>query len=239
MRDLSISLSAGDSRELRVIMQPLPTGGENAQGGRIQGRAHRSGELSLPEAEQDHSGITIEVVGAGIRTVTNQAGQFDLFLNEGSYTLELSTPNYFTLESDEINVVAGETAVLENPIALTPNPGSIIGTVLLEDEADSLSDTVVTLVNTASTATTGSTVPLRSTAWPRAPTHCEQPVTDSTLSRLAGLVVVGGRQTDAGSVSLGNFSRGIRGIATRVQWSQSLGNQRSGYRPSLWRSDDG
>ena len=135
---------------------PLPAGV-----GRISGIAHKQGQLAIDdEALRDHSGITVEVVGAGVRTVTNRLGAFDLFLNAGTYTLELSAPNYITYRVDQapvapIELEQGAEVVLETPITLQSDPGVVTGLVLLEGAQDGgHGDTVITLANTSLTTVT-------------------------------------------------------------------------------------
>jgi hypothetical protein len=128
---LEISLAPGEARQLDLSLAPLPAelGGST---GHLNGRA-------LLEAEQgqsapDHSGIIVEVTGTGVRTVTNGAGDFDLFLNEGTYDVSFTAADHVALTVDDVSVLAAMTTTVPNsPLVLAANPGSISGAVVLED----------------------------------------------------------------------------------------------------------
>ncbi len=125
------ALGTGEAVSRDVTLDPLRA--DSVGQARLSGVAYKQGELALAdEAARDHSGVTVEVEGAGLRTVTNRAGAFDLFLNPGRYTLVLTAPNHVRLVSDPIEVTAGATVTLDTPFELQSDPGAIVGVVRLE-----------------------------------------------------------------------------------------------------------
>ena len=78
---LSVNLLAGEARTIDVTLDEVQDPGDDV--GQLSGRALLAGQLALPDGERDHSGINVEVTGAGVRVTTNSAGQFDLFLRAG------------------------------------------------------------------------------------------------------------------------------------------------------------
>lgn len=132
---LAVSLVAGQERALDITLEPLPqVAGDDV--GHLFGTVVRSGQLTLPAAQQDHSGIIVEVEGTGVRAVTALSGAFDLFLAPGSYDLSLSTTGHDELVVADVVVAAGATSeVPGSPFSLVGVPGSVSGVVLLEDGA--------------------------------------------------------------------------------------------------------
>ncbi|MCC6811370.1 MAG: carboxypeptidase regulatory-like domain-containing protein [Deltaproteobacteria bacterium] len=153
IRDLL--LSAGEARDLAVELEAVPSV-LTGEVGHITGTVQKAGELALPAAAQDHSGITVEVVGVGTRTTTSSAGRFDIYLAPGTYSLGLSASNYKSETVANLVVVNGTTtAASATPIVLLANPGSISGSVTLEGAGMMANSGIaVSLDNTASTATT-------------------------------------------------------------------------------------
>ena len=96
-------IEAGEEVSREILLVPLQA--ESEQVSRITGVAFKEGQLAIEdETLRDHSGITVEVVGAGVRTVTNRAGDFDVFVNAGTYTLALTAPSYARYETAPIEL---------------------------------------------------------------------------------------------------------------------------------------
>jgi hypothetical protein len=132
---VTVTLSPGEARTLDVTLDPIPQV-ENEDAGRIFGVAQRAGQLGLPAAEQDHSGIVVEVDGTGVRAVTGLDGAFDLFLTPETYSLTFSTAGHDAATRADIEVTAGEAVEVPNsPVVLSGIPGTVTGTVALEDGA--------------------------------------------------------------------------------------------------------
>ena len=148
-------IEAGEEVSREILLVPLQAESERVS--RITGVAYKEGQLAIEdETLRDHSGITVEVVGAGVRTVTNRAGDFDIFVNAGTYTLALTSPNYERYETAPIELSSGAEVVLEEPITLQSDPGVVTGIVTLEGAGDDgHGDITVTLANTSLTAQTG------------------------------------------------------------------------------------
>ena len=174
----------------------------------VTGVVHKAGQLALPVAQQDHSGITVEVVGAGVRTVTSLAGEFDLYLNPGVYELQLTTPNYLPLSVPNVIATASTlTQIPNNPLTLSANPGSVAGTVTIEGQSSGAFGSVtVALFGGGSTQTAADGTYLLSGVAPGVYTLTvgEAGYTTQTLS---GINVQGGLQTTAPAVML-PISRG-------------------------------
>ena len=147
-------IEAGEEVSREILLVPLQA--ESEQVSRITGVAFKEGQLAIEdETLRDHSGITVEVVGAGVRTVTNRAGDFDVFVNAGTYTLALTAPSYARYETAPIELSSGAEEVLEEPITLQSDPGVVTGIVTLEGAGeDGHGDITVTLANTSLTAQT-------------------------------------------------------------------------------------
>ncbi len=121
-------LSPGEELELTVELTLLPSGTGTS--------GHLSGVI-VKQGQSDHSGVTVELPGTGIRTFTNAAGQFDLFLNPGVYDVSLSATSYRTEDVLGVNVAAGTVTTLPgSPLVLDANPGSISGVVTREGQTD-------------------------------------------------------------------------------------------------------
>lgn len=149
-------VAAGEEIVRPVALTPLRPDATGPEQARLSGVAHKMGELALDdEAARDHSGITVEVQGQGVRTVTNRAGEFDLFLNPGTYVLEISAPNHVKDQSDPIELAAGDHVRLETPFELRSDPGVVRGVVRLEGAPEGgHGDVTVGLANTGLTTTT-------------------------------------------------------------------------------------
>ena len=132
----SVTLSPGQEAVVDFVLAPLPQqAGDDV--GHLFGEVHRAGQLSLPAAEQDHAGVVVEVVGTGVRTVSNPAGAFDLFLQPGSYSLSFTTAGHTEIVVDDVEVAAGEDKlVVGSPFVLQGIPGSVRGQVRLEGGGD-------------------------------------------------------------------------------------------------------
>lgn len=127
-----VILSAGEDRVVNILLTPLPSG-LSEDTGHLTGVIHLASELHLPESKQDHSNILVEVVGQGVRTTTNPAGVFDLYLSEGDYQINLSAANHVPQNNIAVSVVQGEdTELSETPLVLASNPGTVSGRVMLE-----------------------------------------------------------------------------------------------------------
>jgi hypothetical protein len=150
------SVVAGEVVERPIELEPRRASGQAPGQARLSGVAYKQGALALAdEAARDHSGITVELEGTGLRTVTSRAGAFDFFLGAGTYTLVFSAPEHVRRTSDPIEVGVGETVTLETPFELASDPGAIVGSVLLEGAAEGgHGEVLVTLANTALTAVT-------------------------------------------------------------------------------------
>jgi hypothetical protein len=140
-----IILKAGASLREDIIL--IRTSGVDNQSGRLTGQAVLAAQLSLPQEEQDHSGILVEVEGAGIRAYTNPKGTFDLYLSGGVYSLLFSAVDHLPTRRDEVAVAAGlDNQLTESPVVLAANPGTISGVILLEGlESGNLQDSTISL----------------------------------------------------------------------------------------------
>lgn len=204
IRDLV--LEAGETRALTVSLDPIPDGGA-PDAAHITGTAQKASELALEQTLQDHSGIVVEVGDAGVRTVTNAAGRFDLFLSGGTYDLSFSATDHIARSDVRVSAAAGETTVLPEVVTLLANPGSVTGTVELEGAGvDMHGDTLVSLVGGESSTTNPdgsfviSDVP--------AGTYALRAIRDGYDTVEIGAVVVhGGRQTQVANMTL-PISRG-------------------------------
>jgi hypothetical protein len=148
-------LTAAEDRELSVVLQPVADGGEGT--GHISGVARKGAQTNQEAALQDHSGVTVEIAAAGVRTVTNAAGAFDIFILPGTYTIAFSAGDHLPTTTANVEVVAGETITLD-AITLPINPGGASGTALLEgreDDDTAHAGTIVSQVNGSATTTTG------------------------------------------------------------------------------------
>lgn len=207
-RVVELVLLAGAVERPRIELEQIPVDDRVSQG-RISGRVHRSGELSRPENERDHSGILVEVESTGIRTVTAADGSFDLFLQPGAYNVIFTTRHYNLARRNDVAVHAGETTELpDSPVVLDSNPGSVSGSVRLEGvgELGEHDDVSVTLLGGESNVTIadGSFV-ITGVA---AGTHtlvASRPGWDSVT--FPGVVVEGGRETTLPPLRL-SLSRG-------------------------------
>src|SRR5262249_28147103 len=71
-------LIAGETRTVDVEMIPL-----GADAGHIKGVARKASEVA--QASPDFSGIIVAIESAGVRTVTNVAGDYDIRIAPGTY----------------------------------------------------------------------------------------------------------------------------------------------------------
>jgi hypothetical protein len=143
-------LQPGEARNVDIVLAPLS--GDRDGTGHVTGVVQREAELARPVEAQDHGGITVEVVGSGIRTASNGEGRFDLFLLPGSYELAFSTGGHAPTTRSEVEVVANVTNEVE-PVVLPAMPGSLAGLASLEGGA-SPADVLVNVVGTGLTALT-------------------------------------------------------------------------------------
>ena len=158
-------VDGGQAVERVIKMIKIPTTLEGVDGvpsssARITGLALKAGENLLDEARQDHSNITVEVIGTGLRTVTGPKGEYDLFLNPGTYDLRFSAPNHVAEEQFDIEVEEGEEgeegeSVITRPtITLSSDPGRLTGQISLELSEDALEGIIVGLDPTGKQGTT-------------------------------------------------------------------------------------
>lgn len=203
----------GDTLNPEILLYPLPeTPGDDVA--HLTGTVQKSGELLQPEVEQDHSGILVELGDGTTRAVTNRAGRFDLFVIAGTYDLVFSAPDYNEVRVESVVAAAGETTeASEDPVVLQPNPGRISGTVLLEgvDDAMALGDTLV--------SAPGGTTDLTATDGAYLLADLPAGVYSLTITRdgyetveLPGIVVEGGRLTEAPDVTLAIARGSITGV---------------------------
>ncbi len=202
-------LEAGENRVIEIVLDALP--GELTEDvGHLTGVALKSGELALDPGLQDHSGIVVEVEDTGVRTVTNPAGEFDLFLNIGTINLIFSARNYNLTRLNSVEVIAGQTIELD-PMVLDPNPGTVAGLVSLENaEVDQHGDVIVSLLGsvTGTSAADGSYRLTDVAAGTYTLTAARDGFDTQTVT---GVVVDGGRETLAQDIFL-PISRGsVRG----------------------------
>lgn len=197
---LTFSLYPGDAREIPLTLVSL-AGFAGDEAGHVFGEVRKEAELALAEAEQDHGGAIVEVVGTGVRTVTAPDGRFDLFLRAGTYELQISAPEHATSAVPNLAVAAGEDLEVAGPVVLSANPGSLVGAVTLEGAAADGNDGVLVTVGaqTAQTAADGTfTV---SGVSPGTQTLTASKAGYRTFTR-ADVRVEGGRTVDVGAVSL-------------------------------------
>ncbi len=208
-----ITLGAGEERVLAITMDRLPDVATDTVG-QVSGIAQKSGELSLEEALQDHSGIVVEVEDAGVRTVTNALGEFDLFLNAGTYNLVFSAPHYNLARRNDVEVLAAEAIVVpDSPVVLDPNPGFVAGMVVLEGmDVDQHGGILLSLLGgaTGTTAANGSFRLTNVAAGTYTMTAAKDGFDTHTST---GIVVYGGRETQVPDIDL-PISRGS--VAGRV-----------------------
>ncbi|MCK5689761.1 carboxypeptidase regulatory-like domain-containing protein, partial [Myxococcota bacterium] len=157
-----VVLEAGEEVELQIVLDSGIVIEEQAH---LSGVAHKTSQLSLSEDLADHSGIVVEVVGMGLRTVTNMSGQFDIFLAAGTYNLSFSASNHVSAFRDDVVAVAGaDTVVPESPVVLAANPATLHGVAMMrscaanpDDEVEvEAEDAIAALVGTSFLATVDS-----------------------------------------------------------------------------------
>lgn len=119
-------LIAGETRTVDVVLANLVEGDGT---GRISGIARKAAVVD--DDVPDHSGIIVEIVDVGARTVTSSSGQFDFVVAPGTYQLALQAQNHLPTTISDVIVVEGETAAPDT-VTLPINPGSLAGTVTLE-----------------------------------------------------------------------------------------------------------
>jgi hypothetical protein len=150
----SLTVIAGDERVVDVVLQTLTGGGDGV--GHISGVARKGAQTNQPAASQDHSGITVEVEGTGVRTVTNAAGAWDVFVQPGSYVVDFTAPDHLPTTAANVAVTAANTTALDT-ITLAINPGGAAGTVRLEGFADDDTANAGLIVSLADGSTTTTT----------------------------------------------------------------------------------
>ncbi|MCK5689595.1 carboxypeptidase regulatory-like domain-containing protein, partial [Myxococcota bacterium] len=224
-----IILGAGEARELSVKLDGIPDS-QTDTSGHLSGVAHKAGELNLPEEARDHSGITVEITGAGVRTTTNSVGQFDLYLNAGDYEVSLSAPDHVAQSGLAITLTAGTTTQISaTPIVLAGNPGQVSGVILLEGMAVDLNDGVdVALIGGESTVSATDGTYLISGVSPGTYT-LQASIADYDSETLIGVVVRGGLVSDIPTIKL-RRSRGtivgnveLQGVASTNYSGVSIG----------------
>jgi hypothetical protein len=209
-----ITLEPGIARDLPIVLDPLPAVA-GADTGHLTGQVLKSGELERPEGEADHSGILVEVEDAGVRTVTNAAGEFDLFLRPGTYHLVFSARNYNLTRRNSVEVAADTTTVVpDGPVVLDPNPGSIAGRIRLEGAGDGEHGDAVVSVPGGRTTTTAPDGTYRLAGLAAGTYTLTVSRSGFDTLHVSGLTVEGGGETAAPDIALAK-SRG--GIAGRVR----------------------
>lgn len=207
-----IVLVAGETRAVTVVVAA-----DASQLGTVTGIARKQGQLT--ETVADHSGVVVEAfvaaVSTGVRGVTNAQGRFDLQLAAGTYEVAFSATDHEPTERPGIVVTAGETLTLE-PVTLEVNPGSIDGTVVLEDldndgDPPSPAGATVALVGTSTTATVGADGSFRITDLPPGNRTLQVSFDDHVSVDVAVVVRAGSTQEIAPVTLLHN-----RGVVTGV-----------------------
>jgi hypothetical protein len=98
-------------------------------------RGSISGILQL-EDEPNHGGALVEVVGAGLQTITDAAGNFSIDqIPAGQYIVRLSKENYATLDLPDIGISLDQDTDLGSRTLLLER-GTISGVAQLDDAAD-------------------------------------------------------------------------------------------------------
>ncbi len=118
-----VLLIAGDDRTEDVVLAAL------VDGSHVHGVALQAARLD--DTAPDHSGVVVEVVGVGLRTITNATGDYDLTLAPGTYSFTLSAPEHLAATLPSVVVSAALTEV--ETVTLAVNPGSLSGQVTLEE----------------------------------------------------------------------------------------------------------
>ncbi len=203
-----VTLEPGENRILQIVLDPLPDE-VTEDVGHLTGIAQKSGELALDPLLQDHSGIVVEVEDTGVRTVTNTLGEFDLFLNAGSYHLIFTARNYNLTRRNDMAVIAGEinAELVEAPVVLDANPGSVIGVVRLEGaDLDQYGDVVISLLGSV-TSTSAADGSYRLTGVAAGSYTLTASMTGFDTQTITGVAVDGGRETQVQDIFL-PISRG-------------------------------
>ena len=203
---VSVTLQAGQSLNQNILMAPIVAG--DGYMAHLFGTVEKSGELGLPPAIQDHSGIVVQLVNAGIRTVTDSQGAFDFFVSPGTYSISFSATNYISTQVDGIVLPPAFTTPLPNsPLVLTANPGVVSGVVQLEGQASGAwGGTLVSIAgNGTQTSNADGSFSLTGVAPGTYTLSAAQTGYDS--ANVAGVVVSGGQTTQLLPVTLA-ISRG-------------------------------
>jgi hypothetical protein len=206
-----VRLEPGEDRTLDLSLAPLP-GDVTEDSGHLTGVILKAGQLSLPQDEQDHSGIVVEIEAAAVRTITNRAGVFDLFVSPGTYRISLQATDYRPLTVANVVVAAMTDTVLPgSPITLDPNPGRVSGLVALEGLADpALAGTQVALLGSESASTADDGSFLISDVPPGV--YTLQITRDNyDTQNIPGVVVQGGQESLMPEVTLSLARGGVRG----------------------------
>ena len=66
------------------------------------------------------AGVNIQVDGTEVGAVTDAEGEFELVVDEGTYSIRASLIGYTTATVDEIGVMPGRTATVEFTLTLEP-----------------------------------------------------------------------------------------------------------------------
>ncbi|MCK5688586.1 carboxypeptidase regulatory-like domain-containing protein, partial [Myxococcota bacterium] len=208
-----LSFTAGQHRNLEIILDAIPSTGNTETSSHLTGIIHKAGELNLDVSQQDHSGITVEITGAGIRTTTNQQGRFDLYLASGDYEVDLSAPNYVSQNGIALSTRTGETTELSNsPIVLQSNPGQIKGNAFLETAAENTHDAIdVVLLGSDSAGQTQADGSFLLTGVEAGTYTLQASKTDYDTTTVPGVSVRGGLLSTVADFTLYRSRGGIRG----------------------------
>ena len=154
-QSMSYHLTPGQVINANVQLSALDAA-PNTNSAHITGVVHLAGQLVLPLAEQDHSGVSVEIQNTGVRVFTDTQGNFDILLTSGVYTMAFSAANYDTTVVPNVSATANSVTVLPNsPLVLPANPGGIGGTIQLEGRAaNQWNGVTVSLFGIGTTSTT-------------------------------------------------------------------------------------
>ncbi len=207
----SLFFLPGNSLDLTVTLDPIPETPTDTAG-HLFGWAHKSGELAQELDLQDHSGIVVEVEDAGVRTVTNMAGRFDLYLNAGTYNIVFSVKHYNIARRNAVAVSAGEdTEIPDSPVVLDPNPGAVVGVVFLEGAAENGHGDVILSLLGSETTTSAPDGSFRIAGVAAGSYILTTSKTGFDTQTVRGVMVVGGQDTVEDLIPLAISRGSVRG----------------------------
>ena len=130
---MTVSVAAGQTLQQGLTLTAIAAGSSGSLVAHLTGVAQKGGQGALP-AQQDHSGIVVQLAGQGIRTMTNVHGDYDFFVAPGIYTVQFDAANYAEQSVAGIALDANSTTTLD-PVVMVPTPGTLSGNVQLEGVA--------------------------------------------------------------------------------------------------------